>query len=96
MIVRSMSSPSVKHSTEGEFWSHVHDAWLSCRAAYPRLALSTVLRGDPRGFWRHFGIKCGSWSQMSQGTSGKSICTALGNQDHAFVRDGNCMASRML
>ncbi|CAE7484592.1 unnamed protein product [Symbiodinium sp. CCMP2592] len=59
------------------------------------LALSTVLRGDPRGFWCHFGIKCGSWSQMSQGTSGRSICTSLGNQDHAFVRDGNCMASRM-
>ncbi|CAE7361316.1 unnamed protein product [Symbiodinium sp. CCMP2592] len=59
------------------------------------LALSIVMRGDPRGFWCHFGIKCGSWSQMSQGTSGRSICTALGNQDHAFVREGNCMASRM-
>ncbi|CAE7253079.1 unnamed protein product [Symbiodinium necroappetens] len=59
------------------------------------LAVSTVLRGDPRGFWCHFGIKCGSWSQVSQGTSGRSVFTALGNEDQTFVREGNCMAARM-
>lgn len=60
-------------------------------------SIATVLRGDFDGGWMcHFGLKCASWTSINMGTSGRSVCTSIGNFLLPSVAEGNKLASRKL
>lgn len=46
------------------------------------------------GWLVHFGLKCSSWTAVNSGTSGRTICTPIGNTLYESVVNGNCLAKQ--
>jgi hypothetical protein len=69
---------------------------MPCFSLLPRTALAAMLRGNfEEGWLSHFGLKCSSNVAVNAGTSGRSVCCAIGNTEYKSVRDSNCLGSRI-
>ena len=57
-------------------------------------ALAALLRCKP-GAVVHWATVCSSWVTVNRHTAGRSLAAPLGRVDRPYVRDANCMVSRM-
>lgn len=87
----SVNCPPIKHHNLDQSISY-----LPCFSLLPRTALAAMLRGNfEEGWLSHFGLKCSSNVAVNAGTSGRSVCCAIGNTECKSVRDSNCLGSRI-
>ena len=61
-----------------------------------RMAIYLLLQAEEDNFLAWFGIVCSSWVACNQATSKRSLLLPDGDTSRDYIRQANCMASRIL